>query len=569
MSRSARSLATFTVALALGFSPAAWAGTVTITPLLGVGLNEKQLAGLKQLMASELEFMPELSGVVENPSGPPAAACLVTTSCLSGLVKATDQLITGTAALSGANFTLDLLLYDKATNKIVRKKHAVVPTDPTQLANQITAVLREVITGQGQKEEAAAAAAPASFEEADDAGFAPGAAMAPAGADPENLSFDDLEDLTADPPAAPVGAAAAAAAQAQAARAAEAARAAAAAEAARQAAAAEAARKAAAVAQAAAAEAARLAAAAEVARVAAAAAEAARVAEASRIAKEAAARAAIPLPAPLKAAVGAVVDEGLINFGSGVDQMSAEDIDQLIQFGPAGAAAAAPPVAPRPMPIPMPGLSAAEELALAADLAAKVPSAAVADLDTPTPKATRVAAPKPAPETARVERDVAENLQISLRGGYASYNPLAFVAVGGEVGIPVHEGLHVIGGIQVWAVQRVLPTEIAVQQLKTIDWDTIFPFNFGLMYKFPLGVAQPYVGADAIFAQYYNLPPETDWAIGGRGRVGCDFMFVDSFGLNANVALGGWAGKRWPEIQEGMKNSGFLPEFSAGTVFAF
>ncbi|MBA2321821.1 MAG: hypothetical protein H0V89_11795, partial [Deltaproteobacteria bacterium] len=190
MSRSARSLGRFTSWLALCACGPAFAGTVTITPLLGVGTNEKQVAGLRQLMASELEFMPEVSGVTEAAAGPPNAACLTSTSCLGGLVQGTDQLLTGAVAITGSNFALDLVLYDKATNKVVRRKTATVPADATQLANSMTGVLREVLTGEGPKDEAATPA-PGSFEDGDseEGGFAPGAVMAPSAADPENLSF--------------------------------------------------------------------------------------------------------------------------------------------------------------------------------------------------------------------------------------------------------------------------------------------------------------------------------------------------------------------------------------------
>jgi len=46
-------------------------------------------------------------------------------------------------------------------------------------------------------------------------------------------------------------------------------------------------------------------------------------------------------------------------------------------------------------------------------------------------------------------------------------------------------------------------------------------------------------------------------------------MIVRSGGLNGDLALGGWGGGEWEQIELGVKNAGLLPQFSAGTVIAF
>jgi hypothetical protein len=522
----------------------AWAGTVTYTQLVALGVNEKQIAALKQLMGSELEFQPELEGVKEGTTTP-TQACLANPSCVAGLAQGTTQVLTGSAQAMAGTLNLDLQVVDVATKKLVRRKTFSVPGDASVLPNLMTGIIREILIGAPTKA-AQEAAGPA----ADD--FA---------ADPGDL--EDEEDMPS--AAAQAAAAQAAAAQAAAAQAA-AAKAAAAEAAAAKAAAAEAARQEAARQEAARQEAARQ----EAARQ-----EAARQAAAAAAAAAAKAAAAAP-PAE-------DFDASAINFGSAVDQMSTEQIEDMIRFGPAPASAPAPAPSYAYTPPPTPaygaagGMGSSEEEDLEADLAAR--SGDLDDLDAPA-KAPKPA-PRPAPKavaedldgptrsTATVDRGVAENAQITLRGGYAKYQQFGFIAAGGEVALPVYEGLHVVAGIQVWSVQRALPPELQAVLLRATEWNQIYPLNFGITYKFPLGVVQPYVGADGIFAQYYNDTIETDWSAGGRARAGADFMVAKNFGINANVALGGWQGRRWGEIELGMQNSGFLPEFSAGTVFAF
>ena len=52
-------------------------------------------------------------------------------------------------------------------------------------------------------------------------------------------------------------------------------------------------------------------------------------------------------------------------------------------------------------------------------------------------------------------------------------------------------------------------------------------------------------------------------------RGGLDLMIVQNFGLNLNIGLGGWTGKNWSLIQEGLQQSGLLPQVSGGTVLEF
>ena len=102
----------------------------------------------------------------------------------------------------------------------------------------------------------------------------------------------------------------------------------------------------------------------------------------------------------------------------------------------------------------------------------------------------------------------------------------------------------------------------------------MFPINAGVIYKASVadGRVKPYGGADLVFARYYAGEEGSGLgsiAVGARARGGADIMIVRNFGLTADIAIGGWGGGDWVIIEEGVKNAGLLPQFSAGTVLAF
>ena len=103
------------------------------------------------------------------------------------------------------------------------------------------------------------------------------------------------------------------------------------------------------------------------------------------------------------------------------------------------------------------------------------------------------------------------------------------------------------------------------------EWNSIVPMNVGLAYQLHASkVVKPYFGADFIFAQYYRDPDtkESDWSLGGRVRVGANFMVSRIFGINANLGMGYWADDQWVIIQRDMKSGGVLFQASAGVTFA-
>ena len=193
---------------------------------------------------------------------------------------------------------------------------------------------------------------------------------------------------------------------------------------------------------------------------------------------------------------------------------------------------------------------------------------------TERPQSTRTA------RTQRTERpsnngdSLQQNaVQISARAGYSTYYDLGFITYGGEVSVPVGRApVSVILGAEAYSVRRDLPPELAVIAGTTTEWNTMFPFNAGLLYKANAGGSvEPYFGADVIGAQYYvdSATNSGSWAIGGRARAGVNLMVASAFGFNINGSVGGWSGNRWAVIGPGIKEKGVLPQISGGTVFSF
>jgi hypothetical protein len=497
----------------------AWANSYGLTPLLGSSVDDKDVHNIHQLISSELDFTPSVTSVEELSTRPASLneRCLTSTSCLKGIATTagSEKLITGVLSAQGTDFGLDLVLYDVGSNQIERRKQFTLPRDPTSLANGMTQVVRELLTGSGASETAVVAAG--------------------GGGEFDDIPEDDFEFEGSDPAAE---AAALAAAQLAAAQAAQ---------------------------RAAAEEAARLAAAEELRRQEEfARAEAARQEqERQRREREAALAAAAAAAVPAVSAASVDDEAAMISFGS-AEGMSAEEVDMLIQFG-----APAPAPAPLPTPISSPGgLSAAEAAYEEAALeAASQPREPVRAEKNNQARAPRTQAERP--EQVSSDRPGAQNLQITARAGYAKYYAFDFLTAGGELGVPVIAGLHLLAGAEMYAVQRILPEDLAVLTGLASEWNTIFPMNLGLMYKFTGNTVQPYVGADTIMVQYYRDEIGSDWAVGGRLRGGADFMLTKSFGFNVNIAMGGWNGRNWYLIEDTVQNSGFLPQVSAGTVVSF
>ncbi|MEQ1570051.1 MAG: hypothetical protein ABMA64_30740, partial [Myxococcota bacterium] len=248
----------------------------------------------------------------------------------------------------------------------------------------------------------------------------------------------------------------------------------------------------------------------------------------------------------------------MISFNGSVNDITAEEIDSMIKFGP-------PPSDSAPVPEPVVRSAAPPKPARDLEDEPERPVrsenvSGIRDLDKGSPKPTRT---KPS------SGDLGHIVQITGRGGVTKYYKFNFITGGGELGVAVAKGLHLVAGAEVYGVERVLPPELQLDTGIYSQWNFIFPLNVGAIYKIPVGPAQPYVGADTIFVQYYKDALGADWAAGARLRAGVDLMVVRNFGFNLNVAAGAWSGANWGLIEQGVGKSGFLPQVSAGTVFAF
>lgn len=133
--------------LALGVAPAATAKTVVIAPLGGA--DPKATSNVSSMMSSELSFMAGIDDVVELKAASVNGNCLASASCLSGLLKSGpgDQLVAGTLVQNGTKYTLDLVLFDGPTNKMVRRKKFDLPATPEGVADGMNGVVKELLTG--------------------------------------------------------------------------------------------------------------------------------------------------------------------------------------------------------------------------------------------------------------------------------------------------------------------------------------------------------------------------------------------------------------------------------------
>lgn len=178
--------------------------------------------------------------------------------------------------------------------------------------------------------------------------------------------------------------------------------------------------------------------------------------------------------------------------------------------------------------------------------------------------------------SSRDEDDDRPGVTLTGRGGYARFEDFNFVTYGGEIGVPMGKSAALLAGIAGFSTQRhFTDDDVAyISQTTGVDpadvdrdpWNTILPFNFGVVYKTSGTSVRPYAGADIVLAPYTAA---FDLAVGARIRLGADFMVADNFGFNLDLAAGVLSGKEFAGIDAGLKNTGLLPQASLGTVFRF
>jgi len=425
-------------------SRVASAGDVVLTPLLADGtVNAKQTLGVHQLLAAELDFSPEVQGVIELATPPPGLndKCLVEPACLGSIAATSDgdKVFTGRMKATGSSYELDLVYFDNG--RIQRRRQFLVPQDPTDLANRITPVMREMLTG--------------------DSGLQRPTTVADLGLD-EDIDVGPLSDLPE--PADPLA------------------------------------------------------------------------------------------PEPTIAS---------LNFGGSADDLRATELEK-IQFGtPPGVELPSAREAPPPPP--------------SEDPVDRIMSRMV-DFDSddgrrerrrkePRTKTVRSSASRSEPSGGASDAE-RQRVQITVRGGYSNYYKFDFLTGGAEGAVRLTGGLHVMLGLEVYAVKRIRPPSLQLEDGKLTEWNTIFPINAGAMYELAFGPVEPYLGADAILVQYFQDEQGSDWAGGARARLGMDIMIVENLGINLNFASGAWLGKNWGIIEPGVPPFGFLPQVSGGIVVA-
>ena len=530
------------LALALTTVPSiASAGEILLAPMIGRNVKSTTLTNITSLIYSELDFNSQVSGVNELGSKPSSltSSCLSSTSCMKSVARLgdnEDQLLAGYITTSGGAYELKMVLFDITASTIVRTKSFTLGASPEALADGMTNVLKEVLTGRSKTQ--------AVEEETFDFDF---------GDDDDDFDFDEQSVADVDDGADRRRAEE----EARRRREAEEARRRREAEEARRREAEEARRREA--------EEARRREA-EEARRREAEAQRQREAEAARRreAEEARRRREAAEASRRANETSSSVNLDTISFGSAAIIVDEEET-------------------------PTPAVSdldlEEEEFLLSEE---EDDDLMLMDLDEPEPSRAEKPAREPKPEREAPRRttttrtsssrtqsrapvdDGPTRFELTARAGYSPYYNLGFVTYGAEGAIAVGEtGLFVLLGVEAYSVQRAIPEEFQSETGQAREWNTIFPINAGLSYHLLQGNIQPYVGADAIFAQYYVNTDGGSWSIGARARTGVNLMVSDNFGFNFNAAVGFWSGKNWALIERDVKPSGFLPQISAGTVFSF
>ncbi|MBN2798185.1 MAG: hypothetical protein JXX28_03490 [Deltaproteobacteria bacterium] len=542
-------------------SGAAWAGgTVAVAPLISKGANDMEISNVTSLITSELDFRPEYDGAQELDSRPGSltASCLGNASCLSGIGRAVgaQYLVTGSLSTTTTQFTVELVLCDVGSGRIVRRQSFPMSAAPEAVAAGVSKAVFEIVTGKAPGQ--------AAREEEEEISFDPSALV------------DDEFDFVGGAEVADWDPAQAAAEEAEAARRAAAARAEEdrrrllAEEEARRA---EAQRRAEEEARLRAAEQARMQAEAEARRRAED--EARRRAEDERRqADAAAARRRADEEAARAARQPAITDDfdpSMISFGSAAGQIQVDSAED-IQFGRPAA-----PVMERVVEddFDFNALDEEEEVVAPSrprnlDSLDSGPSSRKPAPRSAAPSRGSSSRSSSTRSSARVDKPASDSggVTLALRAGYAPYQVFGYLSGGAELGLSVGGGVKLVLGASSYAVERDLPP--GLQNGSPTEWNSIFPWNVGALYQLSDADLRPWLGADVSFALYYVNPAgQSSWTVGPRGRGGFDYYMSDNFGLTGSLALGYWQGKDWDLIQREVAESGMLTEVTAGVVLAF
>jgi len=502
--------------LAVSIPSVSFANDIVVAPLYTSSVEAKVVSNVSSLIASELDFMGEVSSVIELDARPSNLGpnCLKSTSCLGGITSSSkgSQLFTGTMSASSGSYTLDLLLYDKPSNTILRRKSFTLKAEAEAVANGMTPIIREILTGQSSAKEAEQAHADSDF------------------------AFSDEDDLDFLAPSANER-------QAQQRTQEEAARRRAAEEAQRR-------------------EEERRRAEEEARR---------RAEEEARRRAEEEARKRAEEEARRQAAEEEA-ERARARESSSADFDEMDDFDpSLISFGSAMATVDED----EEFLEDLHGLDSLDDFE---DEEEYVPGLMDLDTDQNDRRSSKSGNSNrnsygSQQDDGRISRggsSASHGTTIRARMGLTKYYSFNFVVTGVDLALPLGQsGAYLTGSFNAFSVQRELPEEFR-EDGRLTEWNTIYPIGGGLIYKVNnTNTVQPFVGGEFIAVQYYKDDVGSDWAAGIRGRGGIDIMATPNFGINLEAHLGYWTGPTLNQIDSGVKNSGTLPGFVGGASISF
>ncbi len=574
--------------IALLLPSSALAGTAVVPPLVAKGIDPLVNLNLTSLVSSEADFLGQFDEVKQLDEAPSSlnAGCLSSTSCLGGIARANgaEAVIAGQAIPGGGQYEFKLVYYDASRNRIIRTTSFTLPDSPAAIADGMGPNVKEVVTGEAQaKPETAVLADAESFDFLDDdfqevgtGGDSNSRRIAtPSSSSRQlddldgDLDFLDAEDEDAARAEAARRAEEDAARQAAARRAEE--------EAARRAAEAEARRRAE--------EEARRRAEEEAARLA-----AARRAEeeAARRAEEAAAARRAAEAAAAAAASAAAEEDEDFDFG---DFELSSSTTVVAEAEPAREERYSPPASSSRSSSSDSYSSRSRSTrdddldGLDEEIGSSSRSSRSSSRDDDRSRSSRSSSRDDRSSSSRnsntVDRggdDSDKSVLLAARVGFAPYQGLGFVTYGAEVQYIAVAGLGLVGGVEGYSVQRTIPADQLEPGEEAKQWNTILPINLGLQYHIGKSNVRPYLGADFLVVPGYvqkTIDLTTGevtgggTAMGARGRLGANFLVVDSLALNLNGGVGFIGGADMQSVAAGMKNGALLAQVSGGTVLYF
>ena len=172
-------------ALSVSLPSVALADDAVVSPFVGkAGVDSLQVLNITSLVASEVDFSMSFDHVQQLEAMPQGmnVACLGSSSCLAGVAKAAGAqvVIAGSVGKSGEQFEIFMVNYSSSRG-IVRKKTWKISSDPTTMADLMSSLVSEILTGKSHEQVA----------KEDDISGLSDLGSADMFADEEDFAFDD------------------------------------------------------------------------------------------------------------------------------------------------------------------------------------------------------------------------------------------------------------------------------------------------------------------------------------------------------------------------------------------